>query len=363
MSNRQRSFSCPLIDFAGRIPGVSETSQISATVLPTHTAALFDAAVERAAKLLRAGEVIALPTETVYGLAANAFNVQAVARVFEIKGRPARNPLIVHVCGVEMARRCVSQWTDNADHLAKSFWPGPLTLVLPRAGQIPDAVTAGGCTVGVRWPSHPFIQAVIRKCGFPLAAPSANLSNQLSPTNAEHVRSSLGDKVRLIVDGGQSQVGIESTVIDLTTLPPQVLRPGMIHAESLGAVLPALGTPRATLEASGVLRSPGQLERHYSPKARLLVLNWRDDADLRSQLSTRKFPIATAHIIAHSHIPSGAGFGAVSVIPHDAEAYARALYAELHRCDAEGASCIVVEGLPAGPEWQAIADRLRRAAS
>jgi L-threonylcarbamoyladenylate synthase len=363
MSNRQRSFSCPPSDFAGRIHGVSEASQTGATVLPTHTAALFDAAVKRAAALLRAGEVIALPTETVYGLAANAVNVQAVARIFKIKGRPARNPLIVHVSGVEMARLCVSDWPETAHRLAMSFWPGPLTLVLPRAQSIPDAVAAGGTTVGVRWPSHPFIQAVIRECGFPLAAPSANLSNQVSPTNAEHVRRSLGDQIPLIIDGGQSQVGIESTVIDLTTVPPQVLRPGMIHAESLAAVIPELGAQDAESPADGGLRSPGQLPRHYSPKARLVVLNWRDEADLRSQLVTRNFPAATVQVIAHSRIPSGLGWGGVSVIPHDAEAYARALYAELHRCDAEGASCIIVEALPEEPEWQAIADRLRRAAS
>jgi len=212
---------------------------------------------------------------------------------------------------------------------------------------------------------------VIRECGFPLAAPSANLSNQVSPTNAAHVRGTLGDKLRLIVDGGQSQVGIESTVFDLTTLPPRVLRPGMIHLESLRAALHGLPLPGAQIEtrnskletqnAGGPLRSPGQLKKHYSPKAKLMVLKWRDDADLFFQLSTLNAQVSATHVIAHSHIPSGAGLGGVSVIPHDAEAYARAIYAELHRCDAEGASCIVVETLPAGPEWQAIADRLQRA--
>src|SRR6185369_6640897 len=141
---------------------------------------------------------------------------------FAAKGRPAHNPIIVHVADLAMARRCVTEWPQAAAQLAASFWPGPLTIVLPRAREIPDIVTAGGPTVGVRWPSHPFIQAVIRECGFPLAAPSANPSNQVSPTNAEHVRKNLGGKIKLIVDGGQSQVGIESTVIDLTTNPPRV---------------------------------------------------------------------------------------------------------------------------------------------
>jgi L-threonylcarbamoyladenylate synthase len=342
-------------------------------VLPTHTPALFEAAVKRAAELLRAAEVVVLPTETVYGLAANAFDTEAVGKIFEIKGRPAHNPIIVHVADVAMARRCVAGWPEAAEKLAASFWPGPLTLVLRKSAEIPGVVTAGGETVGVRWPSHPFIQAVIRECGFPLAAPSANLSNQISPTNVDHVRESLGDQLRLIVDGGQSQVGIESTVLDLTAHPPQVLRPGMIHEESLLAALQGLGLPGGRVEtrnskletqdAGGPLRSPGQLKRHYSPKAKLVVLKWRDNAELLSQLSALNSHLSTTHVIAHSKIPSGAGLGGVSVIPHDAEAYARAIYAELHRCDAEGATCIVVEALPAGPHWRAIADRLQRAAS
>lgn len=327
-------------------------------VLSTHTPALFSAAVTRAAQLLRAGEVVALPTETVYGLAANALDAAAVAKIYEIKGRPAHNPIIVHVADVAMAQRCVADWPTSAAQLAKSFWPGALTLVLPRAQIIPDIVTAGGPTVGVRWPSHPFIQAVIRECGFPLAAPSANLSNQVSPTNAEHVRKQLGDRLPLIVDGGQSQVGIESTVIELSVQPPQVLRPGMIHEESLVAVVGELGT--RNLER-GILRSPGLLRRHYAPKAKLKILTWRDTADLHAQLSTLNFQWSQIHIIAHTQIPSGDGIGGVSVIPHDAEAYARAIYAELHRCDEAGAALVVAEALPDGIEWRAIADRLNRA--
>ena len=228
-----------------------------AEVLPTHTPELFQAAVRRAADLLRAGEVVALPTETVYGLAANALNAQAVERIFAIKGRPAHNPIIVHVASIEMAKRCVSDWPALAGRLAKAFWPGPLTLVLPRATEIPELITAGGSTVGVRWPSHPFIQAVIRECGFPLAAPSANLSNRVSPTNAEHVRKSLGAKIPLIVDGGQSQVGIESTVLDISHASPRVLRPGMIHEQALFAVTGELaagsGKEREALKSPGLL--------------------------------------------------------------------------------------------------------------
>jgi len=229
---------------------------MKAEILSTDTPALFKIAVKRAAELLRAGEVVALPTETVYGLAANALDKKAVAKIFQIKGRPANNPIIVHIVSAEMAKRCVKTWPDPAENLARAFWPGPLTLVLPRAKEIPGIVTAGGTTVGVRWPGHPFIQAVIRECGFPLAAPSANLSSHVSPTNAGHVCRQLGDKISLIVDGGQSQVGIESTVLDLTVSPPRVLRPGMIHTESLAAVMGEVSGARQKREGEAAKRCP-----------------------------------------------------------------------------------------------------------
>ena len=333
-------------------------------ILSTHTAELFAAAVKRAAELLRIGEVVALPTETVYGLAANALDEKAVAKIFQIKGRPAHNPIIVHVASSELAQACVQNWPELAGRFSRSFWPGPLTLVLPRAEKIPPMVAAGGATVGIRWPSHPFIQAVIRECGFPLAAPSANLSNQISPTNAEHVRAQLGGKISLIVDGGQSQVGIESTVLDLTVSPPGILRPGMIHAESLAAVCGEVQSPKFKVQSpDSARRSPGLLEKHYSPKAKLLVLDWGDDAGLQSQIRSSQFAIHNCFIIAHTKIPAGFAAANVSVIPHDAEAFARALYAELHRCDAAGAELIVVEAPPDRPEWSGVADRLHRAAA
>jgi L-threonylcarbamoyladenylate synthase len=338
----------------------SMSPKLEARVLATDTPELFQEAVRRSVDLLREGEVVAVPTETVYGLAANALDARAVERIFEIKGRPPHNPIIVHVASIEMARRCVSDWPTIADKLVKAFWPGPLTLVLPRSAEIPDLVTAGGPTVGVRWPSHPFIQAVIRECGFPLAAPSANRSGELSPTNAEHVRKSLGDKIKLIVDGGQCQIGIESTVLDLTVTPPRVLRPGMIHESALSAVIGEL--TRGADAEQAALKSPGQLPKHYSPKARLVVLSWQDDADLRKQIPSYQSPITRTHIITHTRIPSAAPFGSVSVIPHDPEAFARALYAQLHQCDEAGAQLIIVESLPEMPEWRALADRLRRAA-
>ncbi len=337
----------------------------SATILPTHTPALFDAAVAQAAALLRRGEVVALPTETVYGLAANALDPAAVARIYEVKGRPAHNPIIVHVSDLAMAKRCVNHWPDLAERLAAAFWPGPLTLVLPRSNLIPDLVTAGGSTVGLRWPSHPLMQAVIRACGFPLAAPSANRSNEISPTNAEHVRRSLGDRIPLIVEGGQSQVGIESTVLDLSGPVPRVLRPGMIHEESLLAVTGELATE--TNPTEGPLRSPGLLRKHYAPKARLFVRAWSNDAEfdqvLRSVHAELGSDSLRTFVVAHTHIPLQARVESVSVIPHDAEAFARAIYAELHRCDEQKAEVILFESVPPTPEWRAVEDRLRRASA
>jgi L-threonylcarbamoyladenylate synthase len=338
------------------------------TLLRPDTPASFTEAVARAVALLRAGQVVALPTETVYGLAANALDAQAVLRVFEVKGRPAHNPVIVHVASIEMARRCVSNWPEIAQKLAVAFWPGPLTMVLPRAPEIPDIVTAGGRTVGVRWPSHSLVEEVIRSCGFPLAMPSANPASQISPTKASHVQKGLGGKIALIVDGGPAQVGIESTVVDLSQPSPQVLRPGMITLEALQR---ALGNNEAAWRAQDGrhpaagenLRSPGQLPKHYSPKARLVVWDWRDEADLESQILNVKFEIAKTHVIAHRRVPSADRFGRVTVLPDNPEGFAQAFYAELHRCDEEGAELIVVERLPEARGWQAISDRLQRAAS
>ena len=328
-------------------------------ILPTHTAELFARAVDEAVARLRAGEVVALPTETVYGLAANAFEESAVRKVFSIKKRPARNPVIVHVASFEMIQRCVTAWPLVAQKLAAAFWPGPLTLVLPRSQEIPDIVTGGGDTVGIRWPSHPLIQKVIIGCGFPLAAPSANLSNALSPTRAGHVDESL--LIPLVIDGGQCQVGIESTVVDLTSNPPRLLRPGMIDESALLAVTGELAIGFGDREE--VLKSPGQLKKHYSPKTRLALLRWNDEKELRSAVAPYGVSINRIHVVAHSRIPGPEGWGRVAVIPHDPEAFARAIYGELHQGDAAGAELIVVEALPEGSAWSGIGDRLQRAAA
>ncbi len=391
-------------------------NRMDTQILPTDTPALMAAAVEAAARALAAGEVIVVPTETVYGLAANAWNPEAVARIFELKGRPKGNPIIVHVVGREMAEACTLDWPESARELAAHFWPGPLTLVLPKSDRVPDIVTANGSTVGLRWPQHPFIHQLILACGFPLAAPSANVSNQLSPTQARHVTADFMNRVPLIVDGGDCNVGIESTVLDVTQTPPMLLRPGIVSREALGEVLGELpstlekteeipdlgcaGTAAVVLgtnpdvekgeatvlghdssevmagcstgsqvsspKAIPPLRSPGLLSRHYAPRAPLHVMRWRSDRDLLDQLSARQdlnFTPETTWVLAHSIIPMQGLFPNVFLIPDDPEAFARALYDQLHQADAAGARRIIVEAVPTTGEWAGIADRLRRAST
>jgi L-threonylcarbamoyladenylate synthase len=306
-------------------------------------------------------------------LAVNALNARAVRRLFAIKGRPTQNPVIVHVADRTMAQRCVALWSEAAERLACSFWPGPLTLVLPKATELPAEVTAGGPTVGIRWPAHPFIQAVIQRCGFPLAAPSANLSTQTSPTHADHVERSLRRHIPLIVDGGPCNVGIESTVLDLTVTPPRVLRPGIIHAPALSAVVGEI-EPGEAMVFAGVLKSPGLLARHYAPATPVMIAQWKDDRELDRQLRdllprspsvipASESPPCNVCVVAHTQIPSSALCVRVSVVPHEPTAYARAIYAELHACDMLKTRLIVVEAVPETPEWRGIADRLSRAAS
>ncbi len=338
---------------------------MKAEILATHTPALFAEAVARAAELLGRGGIAALPTETVYGLAGNALDAAVVDRIFAAKGRPATNPVIVHVGSLDLAMECAGHWPLMAERLAAAFWPGPLTLVVLRGRRIPDRVTAGGPTVGIRWPSHPFLPAVVRACGLPLAAPSANLSNQLSPTSAAHVFKQLRDRIPLIVDGGECNVGIESTVVDVSGPVPVILRPGMIRADAIHAAAAGSDVLQSAPEPlrDGPIRSPGLMPMHYAPRAQLRCLSWSDENDLRRQLSALGADPARTWVMAHTRIPMGDGnrWPWVSVIPHDAEAFARALYSELHQADDAGVEWIIVEALPAEPEWAGIADRLLRA--
>ncbi len=336
-------------------------SNYLAEILAADTPEQFAYAVTRAAALLRAGEVVALPTETVYGLAANALDAQAVSRIYEAKGRPSSNPIIVHVAGLAMAQSCVGAWPPAAARLAQDFWPGPLTLVLPKASIIPDIVTAGGSTVAVRWPRHPLMDAVISQCGFPLAAPSANPAGRTSPTTARHVLKGLGKRIQLVIDGGPTPVGIESTVVDLSGATPTLLRPGMIHSAELEA---SLGIPiRCLTSASseGALRSPGLLSKHYAPKARLILCGWRDECDLSRLVEEFAAPGARCRILAHTAIPTGGLASQARQLPLDPHQFAHRIFAELHECDTDDIEIILVEEIPPGPVWDGIRDRLQRA--
>jgi L-threonylcarbamoyladenylate synthase len=292
--------------------------------------------IQEAAERIRAGELVAFPTETVYGLGANALDARAVARIYEMKGRPEASPLIVHVASIDMAQLLVTEWPPEAEQLARRYWPGPLTLVLPKVSAIPDIVTAGLPTVGLRVPNHPLALALIREAGVPIAAPSANTFMGLSPTTAEHVREAFGDAVP-VLDGGPCQVGIESTVVSIVRGEIRLLRPGMISIEDVArAGAPPVGAAHP---------APGMHLRHYSPRTPLV-------------LSTQPDPLGAYVWI---NLPAKA---ARSIhMPNAADAYAARLYSVLHELDREGWPAICVEPPPDAIEWAAVRDRLQRASA
>lgn len=234
-----------------------------------------EAELRRAADIIRAGGLVAIPTETVYGLGASALIDEAVARIFEVKGRPQDNPLIIHVHGAEALEKWCSEVPEEAYKLAEKFWPGPLTMVLKKKACVPHRVTAGMDTVGVRCPDHPATLKIIEMAGVPIAAPSANISGKPSPTTAEHVRHDIDGMVEAIVDGGDCRVGLESTIIDLSVKPPRLLRPGGVSLEQLQEILGEVSVDAAVyrkLEAGEQPKAPGMKYRHYSPKAKVVIL-------------------------------------------------------------------------------------------
>lgn len=302
--------------------------------------------IDRAAAVIRNGGLVAFPTETVYGLGANALDPGAVERIYQAKRRPATSPLIIHVASFDMARQLSSRWPETAERLAHHFWPGPLTVVVPKHPRIPDIVTAGLPTVGLRMPDHSLALALIRAAGVPIAAPSANPFGRLSPTSAEHVREALGDRVDVILDGGSTRVGIESTVVSVTGPRPLLLRPGMVEAAEIESIIGHIDIAGGHT-AGGAHVSPGMTPRHYSPRTKLiLVADGRLPADGRGAYLWLKHPAPAAQGIA---------------MPVDVSAYASVLYDVLHRLDAEGLDWIAVECPPDEPAWAAILDRLRRA--
>jgi len=292
--------------------------------------------MQEAAARIRSGELIAFPTETVYGLGANALDPSAVAKIYEHKGRPATSPLIVHVSSLEMAKSLVTEWPSEAEALAQRYWPGPLTLVLPKAAHVPDIVTAGLPTVGIRIPNHPIALELIEESGVPIAAPSANKFSGLSPTTAAHVREAFGDAVP-VLDGGPCRVGIESTVVAIANGKITLLRPGML---SLGEL------ERASAPSSEAAHpAPGMHARHYSPRTRLIL---SASPDPRGAYVWIRHPAPAARAIR---------------MPANPAEYAVQLYSVLHDLDREGLPSITVEPPPDTIEWAGVLDRLRRASN
>jgi L-threonylcarbamoyladenylate synthase len=323
----------------------------------------------RAVELLQAGELVAFPTETVYGLGADAANPQALAKMFAAKGRPADHPVIVHLAGAAYLERWARDIPPLAWELAEAFWPGPLTLILKRAPQVPYAVTGGQETVGLRVPSHPLALGLLRAytqagggvdnmCG--IAAPSANRFGRISPTDAAHVREELGDAVALVLDGGACPVGIESTIIDLSRaaeLAPRLLRPGRITPEQIAAVSGVM--PELPAAHAGAPRVSGSLAAHYAPATPLRLVA---TAQLPQVLLGLKESGKRFGLLAYGPLAGLAAPPSVCLLPANAEGYARGVYAALRELDQAGNELIVVEAVPPESAWAGVADRLRRAA-
>lgn len=318
--------------------------------------------VRAAADRLRSGELVALPTETVYGLGADARNAQAVARIFAVKGRPADHPLIVHLPDVAALADWAVDIPDAAYALARAFWPGPLTLILKRHPSVPDAVTGGQDTVGLRVPNHPLALALLREFGGGIAAPSANKFGRISPTTAQHVRDEFGDAVP-VLDGGPCGVGIESTILDLSGATPRILRPGHIGPEALAKVLgylPDAGATKPSGASTGpdVPRVSGSLEAHYAPRTPMqLVVS----SELMQRLADQQMQGHRVAVLARQPAPPKLPAAHWQVASTDPRQYAHDLYAALRQLDALAADLIVVEAPEAGADWAAVADRLGRA--
>jgi len=304
--------------------------------------------LRRAVEILRAESVVAFPTETVYGLGAHAFSATAIAEVYRLKRRPSWNPLIVHVGDVAAARELAEVWPERADDLAARFWPGPLTLVVRRSGRLNEVGRTPAGTIAIRVPGHPVALELLAASGLPLAAPSANRSESISPTTAQHVVQGLPE-VPMVLDGGPSGWGIESTVLDLTGRPPRLLRPGALPLRALREVTGPIGLPDEDV-ADGVTRpSPGMGRRHYAPRARLV---------LTKEIETDGYD-GPVGVLAYD----GADGPYREILPPDPREYAADLYAALHRLDDARVATILVQEPPQTEDWLAVRDRLSRAAA
>jgi L-threonylcarbamoyladenylate synthase len=312
--------------------------------------------LDNAVAILKRGGLVAFPTETVYGLGADAANPAAISKLYAAKGRPADHPVIVHIAGMAQLSQWVREITPVAQKLSKHFWPGPLTMLFKRAPGVSDALTGGQDTVGIRIPSHPIAHALLEKFGGGVAAPSANRFGRVSATTANHVRNEFGDVVDFVCDGGQCDVGIESTIVDATGAAPVLLRPGRVTAREIEqAAGVALGVPTAQSP-----RAPGTLAAHYAPATPLLVMESDLLLELAATLTHQGKRIAVLARSALQPLLSGITWLAA---PPDARAYAHDLYANLRVLDAAGCDVLLVEQLPQRPEWAAVNDRLGRAAT
>ena len=311
------------------------------------------AEIERAVALLSAGELVAFPTETVYGLGADASNPAALARIFAAKGRPKTHPLIVHFSGLAAARDWAAEVPEAAARLAAAFWPGPLTLVLPKSARVPDAVTGGQASVALRVPAHPVARALLAAFGRGIAAPSANRYGRISPTRASDVHEELGDRVAMVLDGGDCTVGLESTIVACLDGRVTLLRPGSISRSQVADVVGRVDDPGADAP-----RVPGRERSHYAPGTPLSIV---EEPHLREAVEAALAAGLRVAVLARSAPMTGAGL-AWRRMPAAAPAYGRALYASLRALDAAGADRILVEAVPAGEDWAAVADRLARAA-
>jgi L-threonylcarbamoyladenylate synthase len=325
-----------------------------------------DSAIARAAALLREGKLVAFPTETVYGLGADATNPDAVAAIFAAKGRPASDPLIVHIADLEQLASVVAETPALALKLAERFWPGPLTLVLPRAEAIPLNVTAGGPTVGVRMPAAIVAQKLLRTAGIPVAAPSANRFMRTSPTTAAHVLADLDGRIDCVLDGGPCVVGVESTVLDLTTSPPRILRPGAVTLEQLREVAPQVEGPLEK-DAGPVARAPGQMERHYAPRTPLVVFAGQGERALAAIRAEAESAMARRErvgaLLPESETGALDGLDMrVESLGADLEAASRRLYAALRALDSAGLDLLLTHTYDDSGLGLALNDRLRRAA-
>jgi L-threonylcarbamoyladenylate synthase len=334
-------------------------------VLPLDPSAPDPAVIAEAASVLGRGGLVAFPTETVYGLGARGLHAADVARIFAAKGRPTGHPLILHVDGEAMARSVAASFPDAASRLASAFWPGPLTIVVPRSDRVPPEASGGLPTVGLRSPAHPVALALIRAVDEPLAAPSANAHMHVSPTTAAHVVRSLGDRVDLVLDGGPCTHGIESTVVatgdrDL----PRVLRPGAVSLERLRTIVPEIVYEAVAIEGDAARASPGMASKHYAPRVRVLLASRTEGGGVARAVEeafARGERVAAIIVTAEARI-AAARCEPLLVLPDSPEAYARELFAALHSVDAADVDLVVIEDVPPDPAWWAVADRLSRAA-